>query len=107
MEGKARARCGSRCRRRQRIRDRSRSRTTFEEPKNLLVQARGEPSPLYAPEGPGAYEDLGAFARNIPLDDDRLVLPTDLAAVLPPWSSTRPPGDFASRSDLRRQPLRS
>src|SRR5882757_10628897 len=74
---------------------------TLEEPRDLLVQARGEQSPLYEPEDPGAYEDLGAFTRNVPLDDDRLVLPADLADALRSWSLSRPPGEVASRPDLR------
>ncbi|MFI1165386.1 hypothetical protein ACH4UM_17685 [Streptomyces sp. NPDC020801] len=68
----------------------------------MLVQARSEPSPLYEPESPGAQEDLGAFTRNVPLDDDRPALPADLADALRAWSLSRPPGGFASRPDLRR-----
>ncbi|MGV9249333.1 hypothetical protein [Streptomyces sp. NPDC003710] len=75
---------------------------TFEEPQYVLVQARGEMSPLYEPEDTGTYEDLGAFTRNIPLDDDRLVLPADLAEALRSWSLTRQPGGSASRPDLRK-----
>ncbi|MFB7334704.1 hypothetical protein FNH09_03645 [Streptomyces adustus] len=75
---------------------------TREQPGDLLVQARGEPSPLYAPEEPQAYDDLAAFTRNVPLDDDRLDLPADLADALRSWSSSRPPEGFTSRPDLRR-----
>ncbi|SCF97613.1 hypothetical protein [Streptomyces sp. Ncost-T10-10d] len=75
---------------------------TLEEPRRMLVQARDEPSPLYEPEDRGAYEDLGAFTRNVPLDDSRLDLPADLADVLRSWSLTRPPGGFVSRPDLRK-----
>ncbi|MCX4973985.1 hypothetical protein [Streptomyces sp. NBC_00620] len=75
---------------------------TAEEPRDMLVQARGEPSPLYEPEDPRAHEDLGAFTRNVPLDDDRPALPADLADALRSWSLTRPPGGFTSRPDLRK-----
>lgn len=75
---------------------------TFEEPRDLLVQARGESSPLYEPEDPGAYGDLGAFTRNVPLDDYRLVLPAELADALRSWSLSRPPGGFTSRPELRK-----
>ncbi|MFD9222880.1 hypothetical protein ACFWDI_23360 [Streptomyces sp. NPDC060064] len=75
---------------------------TLEEPRHVLVQARGEPSALYEPEDPGAYEDLGAFTRNVPLDDNRLVLPTDLAEALRSWSLSRPLEGFTARPDLRK-----
>ena len=75
---------------------------TLEEPRHVLVQARGEPSALYEPEDAGANEDPGAFTRNVPLDDDRLVLPGDLAEALRSWSLARPTGGFASRPDLRK-----
>ncbi|WP_405602223.1 hypothetical protein OG741_27390 [Streptomyces sp. NBC_01410] len=75
---------------------------TLEEPRHVLVQARGEPSALYEPEDPGAYEDLRAFTRNVPLDEHRLVLPADLADSLRSWSLSRPPAGFASRPDLRK-----
>ncbi|MFF3763225.1 hypothetical protein ACFYYR_03940 [Streptomyces sp. NPDC001922] len=75
---------------------------TLEEPRDILVQARGEPSPLYEPQDPGAHQDLGAFTRHVPLDDDRLSLPADLAEALRSWSLSRPPGGFTSRPDLRR-----
>ncbi|GGK51220.1 hypothetical protein GCM10010094_09310 [Streptomyces flaveus] len=69
----------------------------------LLVQARGEPSPLYEAEDPRGCEDLGAFNRNVPLDDCRPVtLPADLADALRRWSLARPPEGFASRPDLRK-----
>jgi hypothetical protein len=73
-----------------------------EEPRHLLVQARAEPSPLYEPEDLWAHDDLGAFTRNVPLDNDRLVLPADLADGLRSWSLSRPPEGFASRPDLRK-----
>ncbi|MGW3630294.1 hypothetical protein ACWD7F_09050 [Streptomyces sp. NPDC005122] len=74
----------------------------LEEPRDLLVQARGEPSPLYEWEVPGAYEDLGAFTRNVPLDDGRLDLPAELADALRSWSLSRPPEGFTSRPELRK-----
>ncbi|MGY4982875.1 hypothetical protein ACWCYL_38005 [Streptomyces sp. 900105755] len=75
---------------------------TSEEPRSLLVQARGEPSPLYEPEDPAAHDDLGAFTRAVPLDDDRLALPADLADELRSWWLSRPPEGFGSRPDLRK-----
>ncbi|MFE5033068.1 hypothetical protein [Streptomyces sp. NPDC056683] len=75
---------------------------TSEEPRSLLVQARGEPSPLYEPEDPAAHDDLGAFTRAVPLDDDRPALPADLADELRSWSLSRPPEGFGSRPDLRK-----
>ncbi|MEU6195072.1 hypothetical protein [Streptomyces sp. NPDC047061] len=85
---------------------------TSEAPWNLLVQARGEPSPLYEPEDPespaahDALGALGAFTRAIALDDDRLALPADLADELRSWSLSRPPGGFASRPALRKHAAR-
>ncbi|NEA64239.1 hypothetical protein [Streptomyces sp. SID12488] len=75
---------------------------TAEELCDLLVQARGEPSPLYGLEDPGAYEDLGAFTSNVALDDDRPALPPELAEALRSWSLSRPPEGFASRPALRK-----
>ncbi|WP_328378647.1 hypothetical protein OG372_25420 [Streptomyces sp. NBC_01020] len=75
---------------------------TAEEPRDLLVQARGEPSPLYEPQAGGFYDDLGTFTRNVPLDDPRLVLPANLADVLRSWSLSRPPEGFTSRPELRK-----
>ncbi|MGW7408262.1 hypothetical protein ACWGI9_31995 [Streptomyces sp. NPDC054833] len=75
---------------------------TFEEPRSVLVHARGEPSPLYEPVDPEAHDDLGAFTRNVPPDDDRLALPAELVDVLRSWSSARPPAGFPSRPDLRK-----
>ncbi|MER5520983.1 hypothetical protein [Streptomyces sp. NPDC002763] len=79
---------------------------THEEPRDLLVQARGEPSPLYVPQESGTSEDLAAFTRNVPLDDGRLALPPELADSLRRWSLSRPPEGFASRPDLRRHVAR-
>ncbi|PAZ16882.1 hypothetical protein CLM62_05240 [Streptomyces sp. SA15] len=75
---------------------------TRQEPRHVLVQARGEPSPVYEPEDAGAYEDLGAFTRDVPLDDDRLALPADLTDALRAWALARPPEGFTSRPDLRK-----
>lgn len=74
---------------------------TLEAPRHLLVQARGEPSPLYEAEDPWAVEDLGAYTRDVPLDDDLSALPAELADALRSWSLSRPPGGFTSRADLR------
>ncbi|MFF1676080.1 hypothetical protein ACFVYG_08610 [Streptomyces sp. NPDC058256] len=75
---------------------------TFDEPRHVLVQARGERSPLYEPVEPDACEDLGAFTRGVPLDDDRLILSGELVDALSSWSLARPPEGFVSRSDLRK-----
>ncbi|MFE7127678.1 hypothetical protein [Streptomyces sp. NPDC057617] len=75
---------------------------TFDELRHVLVRPRDEPSPLYEPEDPGAFEDLGAFTRNIPLDDSGLNLPADLADALRAWSLAHPPEGFDSRPDLRK-----
>ncbi|MFJ5294850.1 hypothetical protein [Streptomyces sp. NPDC088348] len=75
---------------------------TPEEPRDLLVQARGEPSPLYEPQDVGAYDDLGRFTRSIPLDDPLLSLPADLTDTLRSWSLSRPPEGFTSRPELRK-----
>ncbi|MFE2587096.1 hypothetical protein [Streptomyces sp. NPDC059378] len=75
---------------------------TREQAHDLLVHARGEPSPLYETEDPQAYDDLGAFTSNVPLDDDRLDLPADLADALRSWALSRPSDGFTSRPDLRR-----
>ncbi|MER5694713.1 hypothetical protein ACWDBO_34645 [Streptomyces mirabilis] len=73
-----------------------------DEPQYLLVRAGGEPSPLYGPADPENHEDLGAFTRNAPLDDDGLVLPADLADALCSWSLSRPSDGFPSRRHMRR-----
>ncbi|MFJ9905202.1 hypothetical protein ACIRVK_20280 [Streptomyces sp. NPDC101152] len=68
----------------------------------LLVQARGGPSPLYEPEVSWADPDQDAFTRDVPLDDDRLALPGELADALRSWGLSRPKDGFTSRPDLRR-----
>ncbi|MFJ1606472.1 hypothetical protein ACIOHS_24310 [Streptomyces sp. NPDC088253] len=73
-----------------------------DEPRHLLVRARGEPSPLYEPEDPRDYEDLGAFTRNTPLNDDGSALPADLADALRSWSLSRPSDGFPSRRHMRK-----
>ncbi|WP_274912550.1 hypothetical protein [Streptomyces sp. WZ-12] len=73
---------------------------TFEELRYVLVQARGEQSALYETPEPGPREDFGVIIRNIPLNDDRLLLPADLADALRSWSLSRPPEGRASRPDL-------
>ncbi|QOV35460.1 hypothetical protein IM697_36235 [Streptomyces ferrugineus] len=74
---------------------------TFEEPRHVLVHARGEPSPLYEPQDAEAHDDLGAFTRNVPLDGAGLGLPEELVDALRSWSLSRPPEGFVSRPDLR------
>ncbi|MGW3010934.1 hypothetical protein ACWC9R_19185 [Streptomyces sp. NPDC001219] len=80
-------------------------RTAFAEPRPLLVRARSEPSPLYAPPGPAAYPGNEAraepFTDGVPLDDAALALPDDLIATLRSWSLSRPPDGFGSRAELR------
>ncbi|MFK0287869.1 hypothetical protein ACIQVL_46420 [Streptomyces sp. NPDC090499] len=76
---------------------------TPEEPRHLLVHARGKPSPLYEPEDSrAAPDDAEAFTRDVPLDDDRLALPAELADALRSWTLSRPTEGFASRPGLRR-----
>src|SRR5690349_12272478 len=75
---------------------------TLEEPRHVLVHARGEPSPLYEPQDDGVHDDLGAFTLGVSLDDGRLDLPDDLADTLRSWSLSRPSEGFASRPDLRK-----
>jgi len=60
---------------------------TPEEPHNLLVQARGEPSPLYErPESGWWDEDADSFTVGLPLEDAALALPADLLDELRSWS---------------------
>ncbi|MFD6492070.1 hypothetical protein ACFV99_14385 [Streptomyces sp. NPDC059944] len=77
-----------------------------EEPRSVLVHARGEPSPLYEPEDAGAGDGPDAFTRSVPLADDRLALPAALAEALRSWSLSRPPEGFTSRPDLRKHAKR-
>ncbi|MGP3637105.1 hypothetical protein ACTU45_27810 [Streptomyces sp. 24-1644] len=74
---------------------------TLDEAWPVLVRPRGDASPLYEPEDPGAWEEPDVFTRNIPLDDVRLDLPADLADALCSWSSARRPEGIASSPDLR------
>lgn len=74
---------------------------TQEEPRYLLVHARGEPSPLYELSGSGgSAEDIASFSVGIPLEDPALALPPDLAEALRSWSPS--PLPEGSRSELRR-----
>lgn len=75
---------------------------TSQESRDLLVQVRGETSPLYELEDPQAYDGLDAFTRNVALRDDRLNLPADLADALRSWAASRPPEGFTSRPELRK-----
>ncbi|PBC65872.1 hypothetical protein BKI49_01075, partial [Streptomyces sp. Tue6028] len=74
----------------------------LEEPRHVLVHARGEPSPLYEPYEGGAPEDVETFTRGIALEAPGLGLPDDLADPLRSWSLARPPQGFASRPALRK-----
>lgn len=49
-----------------------------------------------------AHDGLGAFTGNVPLEDDRIGLPADLADGLRSWSLSRPEGGFTSRPDMRK-----
>ncbi|MFF4508711.1 hypothetical protein [Streptomyces sp. NPDC001401] len=65
---------------------------TQEEPRHLLVQARGEPSPLYEPPAGGWWdEDAAAFTVGLPLEDAALALPADLLEELRSWSLSSGP----------------
>jgi len=73
---------------------------TLVEPRHLLVQARGESSPLYESYEDGAYRDVDTFTGHVPLDEPELGLPEDLAEALRSWSLSRPPEGSASAPDL-------
>ncbi|MCG7526078.1 hypothetical protein MHW47_16710 [Streptomyces sp. OfavH-34-F] len=76
-----------------------------EKPHALLVQARGEASPLYAsPEG--EYAHLDSFTHNVPLDDTGLLLPPDLAKALGTWAASLPQEGFDSRPAARKHAAR-
>ncbi|MGW2720552.1 hypothetical protein [Streptomyces sp. NPDC001492] len=64
---------------------------TPEGPRHLLVQARGEPSPLYEPAGGWWDEEPDAFTVGIPLEDSALALPAHLLDALRSWSLPGPP----------------
>ncbi|MGQ4390366.1 hypothetical protein [Streptomyces sp. SAS_270] len=81
---------------------------TVAETRRLLVQARGEPSPVYESYeyGYGPYEDwthddhIDTFTGHVPLDEPELGLPEDLAETLRSWSLSRPPEGSDSRAEL-------
>ena len=66
---------------------------TPEGPRHLLVQARGEPSPLYEPAGDWWDEDPDEFIVGLPLEDSTLALPADLLDALRSWSLSGPAHD--------------
>ncbi|MBF6047191.1 hypothetical protein GO001_18425 [Streptomyces sp. NRRL B-1677] len=72
-----------------------------DEPRHLLVRARGDQSPLYMSDA-GHYADPDDFARTVPVDGPDLALPRDLLHGLVSWSTARPPAGFASRPPLRK-----
>ncbi|MEV6669773.1 hypothetical protein [Streptomyces sp. NPDC051162] len=72
-----------------------------DEPRRLLVRARGDRSPLYTSDA-GSYADPDGFTIGVPVDDPGLGLPGDLAYSLISWSTTRPPEGFTSRPPLRK-----
>ena len=72
----------------------------LEQTRHLLVQGRGEPSPLYESYLGWAYEDIDTYTGCVPLDDPVLGLPADLADALRAWSLSRPSEDSASPPSL-------
>ncbi|WP_116210850.1 hypothetical protein [Streptomyces olivoreticuli] len=72
-----------------------------DEPRHLLVRARGDRSPLYTSDA-GFYADPDDFTSGVPVDDPGLGLSGDLAHGLVSWSTARPLGGFASRPPLRK-----
>ncbi|MEU3751305.1 hypothetical protein AB0H17_00870 [Streptomyces olivoreticuli] len=72
-----------------------------DEPRHLLVRARGDRSPLYASYA-GFHADPDDFTSGVPVDDPSLKLPGGLAHGLISWSTARPPEGFASRPPLRK-----
>ncbi|MFE7113881.1 hypothetical protein ACFU99_00420 [Streptomyces sp. NPDC057654] len=72
-----------------------------DEPRHLLVRARGDRSPLYESDD-GFNAETDSFTRGVPVDDRALGLPDKLARQLASWSEARPPSGFASRPELRK-----
>ncbi|MBB5118718.1 hypothetical protein AF335_06195 [Streptomyces eurocidicus] len=72
-----------------------------DEPRHLLVRARGDRSPLYTSDA-GFYGDPDGFTTGVPIDDPDLSFPGGLAHGLATWSAARPPGGFTSRPELRK-----
>ncbi|MEU7056365.1 hypothetical protein [Streptomyces sp. NPDC046197] len=75
---------------------------TMEEPRHILVRSRSDRSPLYEPCGDGTDEDIGTYARAVPLDHASPALPEGLADALRSWSRSRPADGFQSRPHLRK-----
>ncbi|MFF1721047.1 hypothetical protein [Streptomyces sviceus] len=73
--------------------------TWTQPPRQLLVRAQGDDTPLYFPDDD---EDLSRFTRSVPLDVPELGLTESLADRLASWSRARPVGGSASRQTLRR-----
>ncbi|MEU3931702.1 hypothetical protein AB0E85_06585 [Streptomyces sp. NPDC029044] len=72
-----------------------------DEPEHLLVRARGDLSPLYVTDA-DALTDVEAFTRTVPVDDEALALPGDVARRLTEWNRNRPAGGFGLRPALRK-----
>ncbi|WP_367139464.1 MULTISPECIES: hypothetical protein [Streptomyces] len=72
-----------------------------DEPRHLLVRARGDRSPLYAPDA-GFYVDPEDFTSSVLVNEPDLGLPGDLVHGLVSWSTARPPAGFTSRPPLRK-----
>jgi hypothetical protein len=69
-------------------------------PRQLLVSAQGDDSPLYLADEEGA-DDLSRFTCSVSLDDPQLGLTDSLANRLTSWSRARPGGGSPSRQTLR------
>ncbi|MFJ7176926.1 hypothetical protein ACIQXA_11080 [Streptomyces massasporeus] len=72
-----------------------------EEPEHLLIRARGDTSPLYTTDA-GALGGVEEFTRAVPVDDDALALPGEVARKLTEWNANRPAGGFEIRPALRK-----
>ncbi|MFG2807134.1 hypothetical protein [Streptomyces massasporeus] len=72
-----------------------------EEPEHLLIRARGDTSPLYTTDA-GALCGVEAFTRAVPVDDEALALPGEVARKLTEWNGNRPADGFELRPALRK-----
>lgn len=76
--------------------------TRENDPRQLLVRARGGASPLATTDA-GARADPDDFLHDVLLDDPRLNLPDHLTERLRRWNRARPQDGFTDRPALRRQ----
>ncbi|MGW0867725.1 hypothetical protein [Streptomyces sp. NPDC002611] len=71
------------------------------QPDQLLMRARGDASPLCTTDaGPVARAEH--FTRTLPVDDDTLGLPDEVARKLTEWNRSRPLDGFTARPALRK-----